>query len=349
MVTIKDVAKLADVSISTVSRVLNNKDKVSEDAKKAVLDAVRELNYQPNLLAKSLKTMKSYTVGFVVENITNPYFADIIKAVQEEAYKNGFNVLLCDSRRNDQRVISHLNSLKSKKVDGIIYCSGKNVSDQVKKEFLDLKESNMPIVLLGKSNLNLDVSNISTGDENAAYKIVTHLINLGHKNITFIGGIKDYLITSQRVEGYQEAMKKNALEENCQIYYGEYGDNIVKRAKEIGLEVLQKENRPSAIFGADDLIALGIELAAKTLEIKIPQDLAVVGFNNLQYSQYADPPITSIGFPRYEMGRLAFQNLHRQIEENNNQVDLLNIVFEGEMFIRASCGTYPNYKYDNIT
>lgn len=348
MVTIKDVASLADVSISTVSRVLNDKDKVSEETREKVLRASKELNYQPNFLAKGLKSMQSNTIGVLIENITNPYFAEVILGLQHEAIKNNYSVFFCDNEKDDEKVIANIDSLLNKMVDGIIYISGKPISEEIKDKFLNVIDRKTPLILVGKTSLDLDLVKLITNDRSASYKVVNHLLNLGHRDIAFIGGDECYYIAQDRVRGYKDAMDEFGLSHKYNINYGEYGANIVRNAMKLTEKVLSADKRPTAIYAADDLIATGTIIKAKEMGFNIPNDLSVVGCNNFRHGQYLDPSLTSIDYPRYEIGKVAFEKLYSQMKNLDTKIKDKDIVFDGKIIIRESCGTYPHYKVRDI-
>ncbi|CEP68300.1 Transcription regulator HTH, LacI [Moorella glycerini] len=334
--TIKDVAKRARVSISTVSRVLSGNGRVTEETRQRVLRAVESLNYQPNLLAQSLKKRRSHTLGLVVQNIANPFFPDIVRGVEEKAQEYGYDVFLCDNRKDFQRGLAHLDVLQKRGVDGIIYSSmGRLIEPILAFKIMQLSEAGIPVVLLWRQPPGINIPMVYNDEKGGAYKATTHLISLGHRRIAFIGGFQDSLVTKERFEGYCLALEKNGLSFDQSLVT--YSDFEVNGGREAARHLLTRDLPPTAIFTANDLMAIGVLMAAKQLNKKVPEDLAVVGFDGIPFTEYTDPPLTTVCVPRYEMGLIAVEKLLEQMgEKEDSSSD--SIMLESHLVIRGSCG-----------
>ncbi len=332
--TIKDVAKCAGVAISTVSRVLNNKDRVSEKTRQKVLRAVELLNYQPNLLAQSLKNKHSNTIGLIVQDISRPYFPDIIKGVETKAQEYGFNVFLCDGEWNTQKIISHFNVLHNRNVDGIIFSSPMNLNTDLIFKMKQISNTGIPIVLLSKENNELGYCTVNIDESAGAYKATNHLLNLGHKRIAFIGGFKNSYITEDRLEGYRLAMGKSKLFSNNLI---KYTDFEVEGGEKATFELLNQPSPPTAILTVGDLIAIGALMQAQKMSVKVPNELSIIGFGGIDYTKYTTPSLSTVHIPRFELGQIAMEKLFEQIQQEVYNID--NVILDTKLIIRDSCSS----------
>jgi LacI family transcriptional regulator len=333
-ITIKDIAKKANVSIATVSRVMNNKaDDIREETKQRVLNVIKEHDYQPNSIARSMVTKKTATIGLIIPDIRNPFFPELVRGVEDFSKINNYSVILCNSDGDIEREKEYLNLMKEKSVDGVIYTYAYGGFDDCIDEILNNK---IPIVLLDRSRDDEKFSRVSIDNEKAGYIATKHLIELSHENIGCITG-PDYIMGSRdRLKGYKSALKEAGLAINqAFIKTGDYQmEGGYLAAKE-----LLKENRVTAIFAFNDLMAFGVYQAAQEFGLTIPDDLSVVGFDNIKYNQLLQPKLTTIEQPTYRMGQLATEILLNQIKNNkNNQID--SIYLEPNLIIRGSSQVY---------
>lgn len=335
--TIKDVAKCANVAVSTVSRVLNSKDRVSEKTRQKVLRAVELLNYQPNLLAQSLKNKHSNTIGLIVQDISRPYFPDIIKGIECTAQEYGFNVFLCDGEWNTEKIISHFGVLHNRNVDGIIFSSPMKLNTDLIFAMKQVSKAGIPIVLLSKATDELDYCTVTINEIHSAFKAVNYLMSIGHKQIAFIGGFKNSYITEDRLEGYRLALEEKKLFDPMLIKYSNFE---VDGGEKATLELLNQPLPPTAIFAVGDLLAIGALMAAKKLDISIPQQLSIIGFGGIDYTKYTTPTLSTVCIPRYELGKMAMKKLFEQIQQKNtSNVD--NVILDTHLLIRDSCSPAP--------
>ncbi|ABY95668.1 MULTISPECIES: LacI family DNA-binding transcriptional regulator [Thermoanaerobacter] len=327
-VTIKDIAKLANVSITTVSRVINNKTEgVSEETRNRILQLVKELGYQPNAIARGLVTKKTKTVGLIIPDISNPFFPDIARGVEDSAHIYGYNVFLCNTDDNLEKESEYINALKEKYVDGIIFTSS---SIPKHEHITDLIKSGIPVVIMDRRIDSEDIYGVFLDNYEGGYIATKYLIDLGHKRIGCITGPLYISNAIERLEGYKRALVDNEIEvDNRLIFEGDYKIN----SGIIGAEKLL-EHEVTAIFASNDLMAYGAYKAIRSYGYKIPDDISVVGFDDIQLSQILEPQLTTIRQPAYDMGLAAARMLIKLVEGKKLKKKIIN--FRPQLIIRQS-------------
>jgi LacI family transcriptional regulator len=305
MATIKDVAKQAGVSISTVSRVINSSGYVAKDKKESVLKAMKELNFQPNLIARGLVQGQTSTVGLLIPDITNPFFADIARGVEDTAINLGFNVILCNSDWKLDREQLYLSLLKSKKVDGVIV-----VGTRSKEQTLLKALEPLPFVFVDRK-VTKSKNCVWVDHEKGACKAVLHLLEKGCQNIVHVTGPDKSPSALSRKKGYELMMKKHHLKSVLIP-----SDFRFEGGYKSGELLFEQKNIPDGIFAGNDLLALGIIQAAIERGIKVPDDVLIVGYDNIEMSKIIQPTLSTIGQPAYEMGCGAFKMLHRKLTDS---------------------------------
>ncbi len=313
-VNIKELSKYLNLSVTTISRVLNGKAKeyrISEKTCEKVLKAAKELNYIPNTLARGLKLSKTDTIGLLVPNISNPFFADLSKSIEKEASQKGYLILLCDSDENQQNEIKLLETLKKRKVDGIIIAPVGLESSHIQK----LHRENFPLVVIDRYFPDINVPYVTSDNFQGAYNAVEYLIKHGHKKIACIQGLPNSQPNKDRVRGYLEALKTYNLPiENSLIL----GDSYSEENGYIQTRLLFSFNSPpDAIFALSNLIALGVIKAAKEMNLNIPDDFSLISFDEQPYSAFLTPSLTTIEQQRNEIGKLAVNILLKFIQDSN--------------------------------
>jgi LacI family transcriptional regulator len=311
LVTIKEVAKEANVSISTVSRVLNKSGYTSEKTKEKVFNAVKKLNYQGSLVAAAMKKKQTLTLGLIIPDIKNIFYSDLTRTIEDRANSHGFNIFLCNTDNNLQKEAEYIHLLIAKGVDGIIFSSPE--VDDGNIEELKEKYPELPVVILGGKFPKLILNEIVVDNVDGAYKAMRHLLDLGHQDIAFIGGDLESYASIERHQGYKLALSERGIpiNENYVIFDKFYIDSGYKNA----MTLLQKKDRPTAIFAVSDSVAVGVFKAARELNIRIPEDLSVVGFDDSQYAQILSPMLTTIRTPIKEMGQRAIEIMVKTIKE----------------------------------
>lgn len=339
MPTIRDVAKEAGVSISTVSRVLNNEDIVNEETKKKVLEATEKLNYSPNLMARSLITKSTRLLGLIVPDITNPFFPELAKGVEITAHYYGYNVILCNTEANIQSENKYVEMLLQHRIDGLIFMVfSKELEAQLKK-----LRPQLPIVLgeLPSNDTRFDA--VYTDNVLGARLAVKHLISLGHQRIAIVTGPLWLKSSQDKLQGYRNALLESILnydpelvrESNSRL---EGGYEAINQLME-----LPEHQRPTAVVFGNDLMAIGAMKALDEIGVKIPDDMAVVGYDDIPLASYSHPPLTTIAQPKFELGRLTLELLLDKIEQKK-VMDYEHIVLEPRLVIRESSVNYARLK-----
>lgn len=299
--TIKDVAKKANVSIATVSRILNNQKGYSEKTKRKVLVAIEELDYHPNAIARGLINKKTSTIGVLFPALSSMLVTELLAGIEKAAHLHGSSVIVCHTESNGSKTMKYLQLLNEKRVDGIIF-----TSEVLKEEYYEfIQKMNIPLVLLSTESRAYSVPYVKVDDRHAAYSATQYLIKNGHTRIGMISGNRNDLIAGKtRIEGFKNALMDHGLPiQDSQIVYSE-GFTFAD-----GMEGLKKLRNQApgvtAVFTASDEIAFGAISAAFQMGVKIPEDLSIIGYDNLKIAEMSIPPLTSLAQPFYEMGEKA--------------------------------------------
>ncbi|MCY6370010.1 LacI family DNA-binding transcriptional regulator [Clostridium ganghwense] len=330
--SIKDVAREANVSIATVSRVLNNVDVVNEDTKKKVLEAIEKLDYRPNIVARSLKTQKTKTIGIIIPDISNQIYPEVVRGAEDVANIYDYNIILCNTDLDPQKEMEYLRVLGEKMVDGVIYISNSLEKDVVKT----IKNSNMPLVLIETNGKESDFPSVIIDNKQAAIDAVNYLIQKGNKRIAYIGTEKDAVNASAiRYKGYRAALEENKFEHNEELtYFCKYSLKADDGYNAMN-EILQKTKEIDAVFCANDEIAMGAINALRDNNISVPKDVDVMGFNDTYGAAIFYPKLTTISQPLYDMGSVATRMLIKKI--NKEPLDKELFILPYELIERDSC------------
>lgn len=325
--TIQDVAREAGVSVATVSRVLNNSPSVTEKTRETVLAVIKKLNYQPNLLGRNLRRTETRLILVLLPNIANPFYSRIVKGIEDVGHKNGYNVMLCNTDSKIERERVYIELLKNRLADGVIF-----MAPVLEREELSEIGGSFPVVQCCEYKEGADVSHVSIDNRTAAYKAVKHLLSAGHKRIGVISVRNNFVSTFQREGGYKKALEDAGIEyKEDYIKYGDYSFNSGIRAAN---QFISMEARPTAIFAFSDIMAIGALRAIRENNLKVPEDIAVAGFDNINFSSMCNPMLTTVSQPKYDMGCIAMELLLQQIRgELKEPVD---VSLENELVIRES-------------
>ncbi|MBC7321261.1 substrate-binding domain-containing protein [bacterium] len=333
MPTIYDVAKRAGVSAMTVSRVINGKKDVKPETREKVLKAIEELGYVPNSLARSFVLQKTKTIGLVITDITNPFFTTLARGVEDTAMKNQFSVIFCNTDEDPEKEVLYLELLARKRVDGVILASASGKRTPLKSILL----RNIPVVLIDREVDGLGDLDIVKGDSiYGAYLLTKHLIDLGHKRIGIIVGSKNISTAEDRVEGYKKALIESGITIDEELirfakYSREDGYRVTK-------ELLNLENPPTAIFGGNNFIAVGAMMAIRDCGLRVPEDIALVSFDDIESLSQVYPFFTVVTQPAYSMGVIAAELLIRRIEDKDRVRERRRVILQPELIIRESAG-----------
>ncbi|MFB4390518.1 MULTISPECIES: LacI family DNA-binding transcriptional regulator [unclassified Pseudomonas] len=307
MATIKDVAALAGISYTTVSHVLNKTRPVSERVRQKVEAAIAELDYVPSAVARSLKARSTATIGLLVPNSVNPYFAELARGIEDGCERNGYCVILCNSDDDPKKQRSYLRVLLEKRVDGLIVASVGEDRDLLES----LSNVRTPMVIVDRALDGVDADLVRIDHQQGAYLATHHLLELGHRDIACIGGPIDTGVSQLRVAGFRRAMAEAGLTvAKDRVLHSDFTSPGGHAA---AARLLEGERRPTAIFAGNDMIGFGVLRAAAERNIEVPGQLSVIGFDDIELSRYIYPPLTTVGQSIRELGESAAQLLLSRI------------------------------------
>lgn len=302
--TIKDVARQAQVSVATVSRVLHELGGYSDKTKQTVLASVRELGYKPNAIARGLVNKRTHTIGVLFPDVSGYLSADILHGLEEAAQEQGISVIVCNTAEDGARTMSYLQVLREKQVDGLVFACA-----VLKDEYAQaLREMGIPVVLVNTQSANHPIPYIKIDDYQAAYQATAYLIGKGHREIAMIAGtVHDRIAGLPRLEGYRQALDEHGIAySESRVAYGDFHLDSGRAAMEA---LLQTAPPFTALFAASDEMAIGAMGVAMEHGLRIPADLSVIGFDDLSLCRMVYPQLTTIRQPLARMGRLAFEKL----------------------------------------
>jgi DNA-binding LacI/PurR family transcriptional regulator len=308
--TIRDLALKLNISISTVSRALRGAQDVNPDTKKAVLELAKELNYEPNKVAQSLRIKKTNTIGVIVPEIAIHFFSSVISGIQHYTAKHGYSIMICQSLESYETEKANIHMLVGNRVDGLMI----SLSSQT-REFQHLEQliaKKIPIVLFDRVVDSLPVPKVVVDDHDGAFKAVNHLIKTGCRRIAYIGGDMNLSISNQRRKGYEDALRSNNIPIHSELIVvcEEFHDEPLIATQKL----LDLPERPDAIFCMNDPVAILAIQVLKQRKVAIPDEISVVGFTNEPVSRYIEPSITTVAQPAYQMGESAACLFIEQLE-----------------------------------
>lgn len=310
--TIKDVAKKANVSTATVSRILNGLPGYSDETRQKVQKVIEELGYQPNAIARGLVNKRTKTLGVLLPNVSSMFASEILNGIEDTAHESDYSVIVCNTDSNGVRTLKYLQVLNEKRVDGIIF-----TSEELKEDYYKaMKEMNVPIVLVSTASDLYPLPYVKVNDMRAAYSATEYLIKNGHKKIAMISGRREDPIAGvPRVNGFKKALEDYGIPfEQNRITYGiDFGFKTGIMCME---ELLKNAPDSTAIFAASDEIAIGAISVANKYNVKIPDQLSIIGYDNLKIAEMSVPPLTTVGQPLYEIGQTSANLLINMIDNN---------------------------------
>lgn len=331
---VKDIAFRAGVSSATVSRVLNNKPGVSPKSRKKVLETIEELGYEPNILARSLRVRRTHTIGVLVSDITNPFFAEVVRGIEDVAHKNGFSLILCNSEEDLLKEKQYLTLLRAKRVDGIIFSpSGKNHT-----EVENTLKLGIPIVSMDRQIDGHEIDSILVENAAGTRMAVHHLASHGYQKIAIISGPQSSTTGKERLEGYLQGINENNLSSDESIIMK--SDFSLKGAISATNSLMQLSPRPDALLVSNNLMTIGSLQVLSEVGMKIPKDIAVIGFDDMPWAALIDPPLSVISQPAYDMGNLAANVLLNRISKGYEGLPI-KMRLNTQLIIRESCGCLP--------
>jgi DNA-binding LacI/PurR family transcriptional regulator len=329
-VTIKDIAKALNISKSTVSRVLQNAFDVNPETRKRVLDKMREMRYRPNMIARNLKKKNTNTIGVNIPAFDIPFYAAAISGIQNEAARQGFNIITCQSNEDFDTELKNIETMLASQVDGLLISISRTTKNV--KHLLELQRNNVPVVLFNRVAGLMDFSKVFVNDADGAYKMVNYLIEKGHKKIAHICGPRNLSLSKKRIEGYKQSLEENGiLFDDSLLIEGNFSFADGARCTN---ELLDRGVEVDAIFCVCDSMALGCMQALKLRGYSIPQDIAVAGYTNDPATEFVDPGLTTIAQPSYQIGVESAALLIEKIR--NPDAPGRDIILDTELIVRAS-------------
>jgi LacI family transcriptional regulator, fructose operon transcriptional repressor len=325
MVSIKDVAEAAGVSTATVSRVLSNGLHVRPEVRERVMATVERLGYRPNLVARSLRSQQSSTIGLIVSDISNPFFTAISRAVEDTGYEQGFSVLLCNTDENPEKEAIYLNLMRDTAVAGAIM-------SPTRQTIANFADSNLPfpIVVVDRSISNGDIDAVLLDNVDAAYRLITHLIEQGYRRIAAL--CSEMSTGLERQIGYERALRAHGLAPKTE--YMKYVPPKVEAGYVAALKMLDLAEPPDALFTVNSLLAEGALQAIRERNLTIPDDIALVTFDETSWASLVQPAITLIAQPTYEIGKTAAELLLQRIADPSRPTR--QVILKGQLLVRGS-------------
>ncbi|WP_456272940.1 LacI family DNA-binding transcriptional regulator [Bacillus sp. AK031] len=326
MANIQQVAKQAGVSVATVSRVLNGQNSVSTKTRIKVEDAIRKLNYEPSMLGRNLRNSESRILLVMIPTISNPFYLEIIKGIEQIAISQNYNILLCETDSDPERENIYFDMVRKKMADGII-----SMDPAVNVETLKQLAEKHAIIQCSEYSEDSGIPYITIDNEEASYRAVKHLIKIGNENIAMINSDEKNLYARLRKKGYQRALEEHGIpfNEDCVITVQQLGFENGQQAMK---KILNLKDRPTAVFAVSDLLAIGALKEINNNGLNAPDDIAVVGFDKIDFSNMTHPTLTTIAQPMYKMGTMAAKMLIDQIKGEKVE----SIILGHELVIRES-------------
>jgi DNA-binding LacI/PurR family transcriptional regulator len=335
MSNMKQVAKLAGVSLGTVSHVLNGSARVREPLRKRVLDVVSSLGYQPSQLARGLRRVKTNMIGMVIPDVTNPFFPGVVRGAEDVAFSNGYRLVLCNTDNDHSKELVHLNELRTYLPAGLLVIPS-NFSD-LTTQAESYRKSGTAVVCVDRLPKRWNGDSATVANEEGAFRASQYLIQLGHRRLATITGPLHLTNSQQRVDGFKRALTEAGIS-LAQTYFQETTfDRVGGHSK--ALLLLRMLPRPTAIFAGNDMIALGVLHAIRELGLRCPEDISVMGFDDLDFDEFTSPSLSSVFQPGYQLGATAAHMLLERMQ--GNQGPPIHSVLQTQLKIRGSVGPPP--------
>jgi DNA-binding LacI/PurR family transcriptional regulator len=331
-VKLEDVARMAEVSISTVSRVINEPELVREDTRARVQDAIQALRYQPSRVARRLRVEngRANLIGLITPDIQNPFFADVARGVEDVAQQHGYMIFLGNSDEDATKERRYLDVMRAESVDGLIVPP---ISEN-DAAMAELSEVGLPMVCVDRRLARVTIDTVVVDNVRGAHEAVDHLIRLGHRRIGFIEGRPELSTSKERLRGYRQALEDHDIAFDRALI--REGDSRQASGHRFAQELLDLPERPTALLGGNNLMTLGALEAIYSKGVKIPDDLALISYDDMPWAMAFNPPLTAVRQPGYDVGRRAMELLLQRIREPGRSTSL--VMLQPELIVRESCG-----------
>ncbi|MCW0481839.1 LacI family DNA-binding transcriptional regulator [Gaoshiqia sediminis] len=331
MASMNDVARRAGVSIATVSRVLNNSSSVNEETRLKILKAIKELKYQPSRVAKRLRSKggPGNLLGVLIPDIQNPFYVDVLRGIEDIAYKNNYVIIVCNFSQDEKKEAMYLDILESEAIDGLIAAPASEDDVRVKK----MVQNGLPVVCVDRGLNGIDVDVVWVNNDAGAFAAVDYLAKAGYKRIGHIAGLPTIPSSRLREAGYRRALAENNLPFDPQWLV--YGNSTYKSGVELAEKLLSLPTPPDALFTGNNLITLGALETIHKRKLHIPNDVAIIGFDDMNWSNSLNPPLTAVRQPAYEIGQRAGELLIQRIRDPKRAP--IQMTLNSELMVRGSC------------
>jgi len=330
MVTLKDVARKAGVSVATAARVLGGYGYASPQARERVLRAARQLDYTPNALARGMVKKRTHAIGVIVSDNANPFFAAVVRGVEDVMRRHGYAVVLCNSEESPEKEDLYLRILREKQVDGLLLAPSGQASPQLRRWL----RAGLPLVLVDRRLEGIRADAALVDNVEGARTAVSHLIALGHRRIGIVSGPARVFTGRERLAGYLAALEAAGLPADPALV--REGNFKQESGYRLAREFLTMKRPPTALFVANNLMTIGAMLALKEARVRIPQELAVVGFDDMDWAPILTPALTAVAQPAYTLGTSAATLLMQRLENPARPVQ--EVVLKTRLVVRESCG-----------
>lgn len=328
-VTLNDIASKAGVSLATVSLALNGSDKVNKDTKIRIKKIAEELNYIPNARARALVKKSTNTIGLVIPEVVNPFFAELAQSIKDYVRSQDFNVILCSTDYQSQEELRYINMFRSGQVDGAIFACVGDMMAEHNQLVIDLVKQNIPVVYVDRDAVDHDLIPVIKSDVyHAAYQAADYLISLGHKNLAFAGQ------SLERLNGFKSALVKHQLELKEENIYYDYLK--MEGGYAVGKEIAARNDRPTAVVCLNDEIAIGVIQALIAENVEVPTEISVIGIDNIKMANFYNPSLTTVNIPVSQMGKKAAEILLKRIAGKSLSSKEKFFIFPTELIIRDS-------------
>jgi LacI family transcriptional regulator len=331
----RDVAERAAVSVTTVSHVINQTRPVSEDLQERVHQAMRELGYQPNALARSLRRRETYIIGLILPDSADPFFAEVARGIEDTCFERGYSIILCNSDSEFSKELLYTNLLAEKQVDGLLFLGAGHLGSE---HIHSLQARQMPVVVVDRHIPGAVVDTVLVDNAHGGWLATHHLVELGHRRIGCLTGPSHLSLSAERVTGYRQALAETGCPiDDTLILKGDFQYESGYRAASY---LLSLEKPPTAIFACNDLMAIGVINAGFELGRPVPGQLSVVGFDDIRLAAFTNPPLTTVAQPKYKSGVLATELLLERIQRDD--IPPRRQLLETQLVVRRSTAP-PTY------
>ncbi|MFV0291496.1 MAG: LacI family DNA-binding transcriptional regulator [Mangrovibacterium sp.] len=331
MASMNEVAKRAGVSIATVSRVLNNSESVNEETREKILAAIRELKYSPSRVAKRLRSKSGggNLLGIMIPDVSNPFYVEVLKGIESIAFENGYITIFCDFGQSEEKEAAYLRILESEAIDGLVAASMNDVNPILER----MMAAGLPVVCVDRDLKGVDVDLVQVDNEFGTYNAVSYLIKSGYRRIGYVGGLSMISTSRAREAGYCRALIEHGLEVDETLVLD--GDSDLESGESMAEQLLSMKEPPDALFCGNNLLTLGALKVINRRGLRVPDDVAIIGFDDMLWASSLNPPLTSVHQPAREIGRRAGDLLIQRIKNPSRATT--KIVLETELRVRKSC------------